>query len=236
MPLSASAPWVKFYGNTPAHIDYPRKTMYQLLLQTAEQYPQNIAYDFMGKKTTYAQFVSRVDETARAFVALGVERGDRVTIAMPNSPQGLDCFYALNRLGAVPNMIHPLSAPEEIAFYLNASHSKVIVTLDQFYYKVEEILPKLASPCTILIAKVKDELPGVKKLLYPLTKGARAIKKLPDKGYVSWAEFMAGGRRLYGELPEDTGKAEDCGAILYSGGTTGTTKGIMLSNLNFNAL
>ena len=236
MPLSASAPWVKFYGNTPQHIDYPRKTMYQLVSQTAKTYPDHIAYDFMGKKTTFAQFMTRIELTARAFAAMGITRGDRVTIAMPNSPQGLDCFYALNRLGAIPNMIHPLSAPEEIAFYLNVSHSKAMITLDQFYHKVERILPKLTQPCAIIIARIKDELPGVKKLLYPLTKSARDAGKLPTKGYISWQTFMAGGRRLAGRLPKDTGKAEDCGAILYSGGTTGTTKGIMLSNLNFNAL
>jgi len=167
MPLSASAPWVKFYGNTPQHIDYPRKTMYQLLTQTARQYPNNIAYDFMGKKTTFAQFMTRIEQTARAFTAMGITRGDRVTIAMPNSPQGLDCFYALNRLGAIPNMIHPLSAPAEIAFYLNVSHSKVIVTLDQFYYKVEEILPKLAQPCTILVARSKMNCPVLRRCSIP---------------------------------------------------------------------
>ena len=234
--LSASAPWVNFYGNTPKSIDYPRKTMYQLLSDTARRYPQNIAYVFMGKETDYATFLRRVDLAAKAFVAMGIHRGDRVTICMPNSPQGVDCFYALNRIGAIPNMIHPLSAPHEIAFYLNASHSKAILTLDQFYYKVEQILPDLHDTCRIIIAKIQDELPGMKKALFPLTKTARSVQKLPKTGYILWNDFLNAGRRSKKELPPDEGKYDDCGAILYSGGTTGTTKGIVLTNKNFNAL
>ena len=233
MGIALTAPWRAYYGNTPASLDYPRLTMYQMVAETAKKYPKTLAYTFMGKGT-YEEFVQRIDRAAKGLVKLGIRKGNRVTICMPNTPQALDCFYALNRIGAIPNMIHPLSAAQEIAFYLNASHSKAVLTLDQFYGKVAEILPQLDDDCKVIIAKIADELPFPLSVLYPMTKAARQVPKLPKKGYTLWTDLTSSGKDV--TLPKDTGKANDCGAILYSGGTTGTTKGIMLSNLNFNAL
>ena len=236
MGISAQAPWVKYYGDTPAHLDYPRLTIYQILRRTAREHPDLVAYEFMNKQTTYAQFMQRIDRVARGLVALGIGKGDRVTICMPNCPQALDTFYALNRIGAVSNMIHPLSAPAEIAFYLNFSRSKAILTLDQFYPKLDEIRDQLENPVKILIAFVKDELPLPLKQLYPLTKDARKVPKLPKDGdYILWRDFLRAGEKVKDLPPDDVMLSREGASILYSGGTTGTTKGILLSSDNFNA-
>lgn len=236
MSISASAPWLKFYGDTPAHLTYPKLTVYQMVKAAGEKYPNNVAYEFMGKKTTYAEFLKRIELTARSYLAMGIRKGDRVTICMPNCPQAVDSFYALNRIGAVSNMIHPLSAAREIRFYLDFSHSKAILTLDQFYPKVASIQNDLKQPTPILVARVKDELPPVLAVGYSLTQG-RKLPKLPAKGnFLRWNDFLTAGRRWKLPLPADDGKDTDGASILYSGGTTGTTKGILLSNLNFNAL
>ena len=232
MSLSASAPWLAYYGNTPANLKYPNKTIYQLVADAAKQHPDNIAYQFQGKKTTYRQFMARIDAAAQGLVSMGIEKGDKVTICMPNTPQALDCFYALNRIGAIANMIHPLSAASEIAFYLNFSRSKAILTLDQFYRKVASVLPQVEQPCTVLVAQIQDELPVPLNLLYPLTKGGRSWKELPKTGFTYWRNLI----RCHAQLPQDNVTADECAAILYSGGTTGTSKGIMLSSRNFNAL
>ena len=233
MSISSSAPWLNFYGKIPHHLHYTKKTICQAILDTAKKNPDLCAYEFMGKKTDYKTFAAKIDRAARALYAFGIRKGDRVTICMPNAPQALDCFYALNRIGAVSNMIHPLSAKQEITFYLDISRSKAILTLDRFYGKVHDAIEKSKYQPKLLIARLQDELPLLTHVGFNLTQ-ARKYPKLPkDDSYVLWSDLLRTPAR---KLPKDDGKATDCASILYSGGTTGTTKGICLSSYNFNAL
>ena len=233
MPVSSSAPWRKFYGDMPYTINYPRITMYQLVAQTAKRVPGLCAYEFMNRKTSFSAFLRRVDRAAAALYALGIRKGDRVTICMPNTPQAVDCFYALSRIGAVSNMVHPLSATEEITFYLNHSDSKAILTLDRLYGKVTAAIAGAKRKPLVLIARIQDELSPPMKLGFALTQG-RKLPKLPKNGgYLLWKDVT---RLVSTELPEPDEDYGACASILYSGGTTGTTKGICLSSYNFNAL
>ena len=232
MSLSAEAPWLNFYGDMPRSIDYPRTTLYEQLALTARQYPNDTAYEFFGQRTSYAQLLARIERAALALHSLGIGSGDRVTICMPNTPQAVDCFYALSRLGAVSNMIHPLSAPQEITFYLDVSHSKAILTLDRFFGKVSAAASEAKEPPLLLIARIEDELFLPLRCGFALTQ-AKKYPKLPRGGYLLWRDVL---RSAVGALPPSDTDCESCASILYSGGTTGKTKGICLSSYNFNAL
>ena len=232
--ITAKTPWEPFMGEVPIHLDYFEGTMYEAVEEIAKQYPNNVAFDFMGKHTTYRTLVREINTCAKALRTIGVSPGDRVTIAMPNCPQAIYMFYAVNVIGAVANMIHPLSAEKEIEFYLNASKSVTAITLDQFYNKFENIRANTGI-VNIIIASVKDALSRPVRAGYMLTEG-RKIRKIPDDApVIRWNEFMRMSRHCFYNYKAKQ-SADDTAVILYSGGTTGTTKGIELTNRNFNAL
>ncbi|MBQ4370629.1 MAG: AMP-binding protein [Oscillospiraceae bacterium] len=229
------APWLKFYGVVPEHIEYSKRTMALEVYEVAKKYPDYTAYTFFGRKFSYAKAAAEIEKCAKALWTLGVREGQKVTVCMPNCPQAITMFYAINRVGAIASMVHPLSGEKEIEFYLNDAESVAALTLDQFCGKFMSVWPNTPALKNLIVASVADEMSPVMKIGYALTKG-RGVPKAPKKdGVLTWKDFMAGADRASGFAPPEK-KAEEGAAILYSGGTTGVTKGILLSNLNFNAL
>lgn len=232
--ITAKTPWKARLGDVPMHLEYFDSTMYDAVERIAIEHPKQIAFDFMGKSTTYEELIKDVKECAKALKTIGVREGDRVTIAMPNCPQAIYMFYAVNLVGGIANMIHPLSAEKEIEFYLNESESVTAITLDQFYHKFEKIRQN-TKVVNIIIASVKDALSKPIRAGYMLTEG-RKVKKIPkDAPVIMWKDFMRLSKACFYNYKVER-RADAPAVILYSGGTTGTTKGIVLTNKNFNAL
>lgn len=232
--ITAKQPWLGSLGGIPASLDYFQGTMYEKVEKIAKEYPANVAFDFMGKSTTYADLIENINKCAKSLRTIGVRENDRVTIAMPNCPQAIYMFYAVNLVGGVCNMVHPLSSEKELEFYLNDSKSVTVVTLDQFYGKFENIRSN-TTVVNVVLASISDALSKPMKAGYMLTEG-RKMKKIPaDAPVIRWKDFMNMSRFCFWnyKVKKNSG---DVAAVLYSGGTTGISKGIALTNFNFNAL
>ena len=242
MSKTRKAPWYKYYKDESQHLDYPDFSLYKLVEYTASKHLTNISYDYYGTRKTYHEFLKQIDDVARSLKAIGVKHKDIVSICMPNTPEAMITFYAINKIGAIANMIHPLSAEGELLYYLKQSKSEYILCVDFAFEKLKKVLAdtKIKKAITVSVAesmpmRLKAAYKALRVntlILNPINVVAQRMNK--DKIKINWKDFIKLGHSYTKEIDDDF-KSKEVAVIFYSGGTSGTPKGVRLTNMNVNA-
>ena len=227
--------WSPYHSDDYFKPEYPEYSMFELIHQTALEHPDFYAIEFQNRKTTYAQFIKNIEAVAKALLAHGIKKGDFISIITPNAPQALIMLYAANRIGAVANMIHPLLSATEIKEFVEKVNSVAVLTFDMVYPKLAKIQWSEGKNPTIILARIQDALPCCLKPLYSL-KNRLKLQFNPDHKITYWKQYIKEAESQNIILPPDEGKGDDIAVILYSGGTTGIPKGVMIHNRAFNCM
>lgn len=225
------APWSKYYTDEELNIKIPNISLYEQVLRSYKKYPDNIAYQYFNRKVKYKKFIKQIDRAALSFKKLGVKKGDVVTLCMPNIPEVLISFYALNKLGAIANMLHPLSAEEEIKESLISTNSKYLVMIDMFYSKIKDCI-KSTGVKKVIFVSASDSMNIFMGIGYKITQ-INKYKKYPrNKYFMSLNKFNRMSLFSKNELDKTYGK-DTPAVILHSGGTSGKPKNVVLQNRAF---
>ncbi len=225
------APWAKYYTDEEMNIKIPDISIYEQVRISSEKYPNYTAIEYMHKKITYKKLIKLIDRASLSFKKLGIKKGDIVTICLPNVPEALISLYALNKLGAIANMLHPLSAIEEIKQSLIDTNSKMMVLVDMFYDKIENTIRSTNVEKVIFVSPA-DSLNIVLRTLYNI-KEYKNFKHHPlDKLFINFHSFLNMGIFVKKEPYKTFGKNTPA-VILHSGGTSGKPKNVVIQNKSF---
>lgn len=226
-------PWLDHYpAEVPITYDYPKQNLAQFLVESTKLYPEHIALDFLGKKISYKVLLDSVYRYSNALLKLGIRKGDRVAIMLPNCPQAVIAYYGTLMMGGIVVMTNPLYMPRELEYQLRDASVQMIVTLDILVDRVKKATEK--EPLNyILVTSVKDYLPFPKNLIYPLTTKKTGEPITYGNGVLSFLPLL----KQSTATPTNTSidADEDIALIQYTGGTTGIPKGVMLTHSNLIA-
>jgi len=227
--------WLKHYpAQVASSYEYPNDNMAHYLVQSARKYPNKDAIYFMGKTMTYAQLLDASYRFAHVLQGLGVNKGDRVALMLPNCPQAVISYYGALHIGAVVVQTNPMYTERELEYQLMDSGAETIVTLDQLHHKILKVQSKTRIK-HLLVTSIKDYLPFPINLLYPIKakKEGSDLSVTFNSSVISYKKALhtASNQPLFVKVDAKN----DLALLQYTGGTTGLSKGVMLTHHNMNA-
>ena len=235
---SIDKPWLKFYEKKDLYYEIPDCSVYEYMYQNCQRYSDNICMEYgSGKSTlkiTYKKMFNMIDKIAKSLKQIGVNKGDIVSVCMPNTPEVVFIFYALKKIGAVANMIDPRTNPTNLQSSIKDSNSKLLLSLDKFIPMFEGVIDGTNLENVISISPFSSVPKLFRKLIFLKDKSLKTyIPK--DKRFVDYDNFIKFGKKYRGETLEKI-DSNAASVIAYTGGTTGLSKGVITSDKNLNAM
>lgn len=230
---SIDKPWLKYYSEEALNAPLPECTIYEYLYENNKNHLDDTALNYFCNKITYGKLFENIDKAAKGLSAFGLKNGDIILIASVTIPEIVYAFYACNRLGIIPNMVDPRTSAEGIREYITEVNAKAVITIDVAYAKIEKAAENTSVKKVITVSPA-DSLPYLKAIAFKATHHIKRIAHTKSDFSVKYREFISNGKnKIYTAEPY---KKDNCSVIVHTGGTTGTPKGVMLSNDNLNAM